>query len=416
MTKCKQTVLVAGAGIGGLTTALALAQRGFAVRLLEQTSAIQPIGYGIQLGPNAARACHTLGIHQRILEKSLVIEAISIRGAVDNQDFLSFEAGEKLSDHFDFPYAVIHRARLHEILLDACKATGKVDITTGVAIGSLEEVGEEIVVHAKDNFVATGSALIGADGIYSATRSSLFADRDAKPSGYAAYRCLFDLNDPTLPPELKSPKVILWAGAGFHVICYPLASGDVLNVVAVMKLDQGSTTIGPDAHAEIRRAGLVAHPTAKWMLDRMDLTRRWPISDLEPMRKWGQGRVVLIGDAAHATLQTLAQGAGMAMEDSLCLADLVERHDGNFVEAFSALPIARAARTARVQLESRALWETIHCDGVYADVRQYRFGRQSSEDVYACLQWLWGSEFPVAPARSVTSPVAAPALQVAEAR
>jgi salicylate hydroxylase len=132
-----------------------------------------------------------------------------------------------------------------------------------------------------------------------------------------------------------------------------------------------------------------AQPEPREVIARVNLDRRWTIADRQPLRRWAEGRVTLLGDSAHATLQSLAQGAGMAIEDAVTLATLLERNGGDYAVAFQKLQRARFLRTARVQLESRALWETYHCEDVHAEVRAWEWGARGPEDFYRCLDWLW---------------------------
>jgi 2-polyprenyl-6-methoxyphenol hydroxylase-like FAD-dependent oxidoreductase len=387
MSKNNEPIIIVGAGVGGLTLALALRKLGKNVRVLEQADKIQPIGYGIQLGPNAVRAFGSLGLAEQLSARSTIIDRINIRDAVDDSEVLAIETGARVRQRFGNPYTVVHRAHLHELLLEAC-SRGGVAISTGSAFLSVDADDFGVVAKTKDGETVEGAALVGADGLHSSVRANLFPERRALPSGYAAYRTLLDLHDPTIPPELKFAEVTLWAGPAFHVICYPLGE-NILNLVVVVRLDEAGD---PDSltNPEIARARGIAHPTARWLLERVSIERRWAICDIEPMRKWGRGRVILIGDAAHATLQTLAQGAGMAVEDSVSLASQIGQADGNIVQAFDAFNAERVVRTARVQLESRALWEVIHCEGIQAEVRGHQFRDYEGGQALECLAWLWG--------------------------
>jgi len=172
---------------------------------------------------------------------------------------------------------------------------------------------------------------------------------------------------------------------------YPLRRGSVFNIVAVFRTPSFAEKSDARAHrAEIEHTYRDAQPPMKALLALMDLERRWAISDREPIRHWHNGRVALLGDAAHPTLQSLAQGACMAIEDGVCLAELIHAEQGDFAGAFHRYEAARLMRTARVQLESRALWGFYHAEGIARDVRNATTAAEWSQDhMFRCLAWLY---------------------------
>jgi salicylate hydroxylase len=185
--------------------------------------------------------------------------------------------------------------------------------------------------------------------------------------------------------------VVLWSGPGFHIVHYPLRAGTLFNIVAVFKTSTFAEKADAAAYrAELTRAFAEAHPAMKALLAMMDLERRWPISDRDPIRHWGKGRVTLLGDAAHPTLQTLAQGACMAIEDSICLAEAIIRAGGDFEGAFRQYQSARYLRTARVQYESRYLWDNFyHLGGIEREVARQAWAGRTEGDAFECLAWLY---------------------------
>src|SRR5262249_28335838 len=157
---------------------------------------------------------------------------------------------------------------------------------------------------------------------------------------------------------------VLWGGPGFHIVHYPLRHGTLFNVVAVFRTPTFAERLDAASYAaELQKTYCDAHSVMKTLVDMVDLTRRWVIADREPIRHWGRGRVTLLGDAAHAVIQSYAQGACMAIEDGVVLGELAALAGGDFARAFKAYEKARLLRTARLGLESRAIWSFYHAEG-----------------------------------------------------
>jgi 2-polyprenyl-6-methoxyphenol hydroxylase-like FAD-dependent oxidoreductase len=193
-----------------------------------------------------------------------------------------------------------------------------------------------------------------------------------------------------VPPGVLRDEVVLWGGPGYHIVHYPLRHGAVFNIVAVFRSSTFAQKGDARGHRdEVERTYADAHPAMQALLGLMDLERRWAISDRDPIRHWHRGRTVLIGDAAHPTLQSLAQGACMAIEDGVCLADEIDHARGDFAAAFRRYEAARVVRTARVQLDSRVLWEFYHAAGIARDVRALTVADWSEQHMFDCLAWLY---------------------------
>ncbi len=193
-----------------------------------------------------------------------------------------------------------------------------------------------------------------------------------------------------VPEGVPREEVVLWGGPGYHIVHYPLRHGSMFNIVAVFRTSTYAQKEDLRGHrAQVERTYRDAHPAMKALLALMDLDRRWAISDRDPIRHWHKGRVVLLGDAAHPTLQSLAQGACMAIEDGVCLAELIHCTPGDFEAAFWHYEAARLVRTARVQLESRTLWEFYHAAGIAREVRRLTVSDWSEDHMFRCLAWLY---------------------------
>jgi len=302
--------------------------------------------------------------------------------------------GPSLRARFKHPYIIIHRIDLHNVLLDACRRDPLITLEADAMVTRFADNGDRVTVTTEDGRSFEGTALIGADGIRSRTRAHLFADGDPVPNGYMAFRTIVPMGDVTadVPREI----VALWGGPGFHIVHYPLRHGTLFNIAAVFRRSISSERGDTAAYrAELEHAYRNAHPTMKALLSMLDLERRQAVGDRGPIRHRHKGRIVLLGDAAHPTLQSLAQGACMAIEDGLCLADCIAAAKGDFQAAFRRYENARVVRTARVTFESRYIWDIYHSDGIRRDVNWQMLGERSEADTFRCLAWLYdGFELP----------------------
>jgi salicylate hydroxylase len=194
-----------------------------------------------------------------------------------------------------------------------------------------------------------------------------------------------------LKADVPRDCVVLWSGPGLHIVHYPLRHGSEFNIVNVFRTAAHAERLdAASARAELEHAYRNTHPSMRALIAMMDLRWRRSIGDRDPVRHWHQGRIVLLGDAAHAPLQSLAQGAGMAIEDGLCLAEAIHAADGDYQAAFRRFEAARLLRTARVQLESRSLWDFYHLDeGIARDVRNATVAGWDEARLFDCLSWLY---------------------------
>ena len=388
-------VLIVGGGLGGLTAALALGRQGRQVRVLEQTPELGAIGYGIQLGPNVFPMFARLGLVDALLAQSVLPSACVMFDALTGAEVTRIPNEPVLRARFGHPYIVIHRVDLHKILLDACRATPTIALEPSTTVVSYEERDGGVTMTTDDGRAIDGAALIGADGLRSVVRARIVGDGEPKPAGYVAHRTIVPIAQ--VPDGVARDVSALWIGPRFHMVHYPLRGGTLFNIVAVFRTDTyGEKSDGAFNTAEVERAYAAAHPTIKSLIEKMDLSRRWSIADRDPVRHWSQGRVTMLGDAAHPALQTFAQGACMAIEDGVTLAACVERAGGDFAEAFKGFEAARVVRTARVVLDGRRLWEGYHAEGLDRDVWLQGFSERSERDVLNCVAWLYdGIDLPM---------------------
>jgi len=391
-------ILVVGGGIGGLSASLALGRSGWPVRVLEQTPELGAIGYGIQLGPNVFPMFDRLGIRDAVLAESILPGACRMLDALSGEEITRVATGRSLRERFAHPYIVLHRVDLHHVLMHACRQVPGIALESSAAVTGYEDHCDHVLALTEDGRTIEGAALIAADGLRSRIRGQLLGDGEPRPIGYVAHRTIVPMQQ--VSADVHRNDVVLWAGPGFHIVHYPLRHGTLFNVVAVFRTStHGEKGDVQSYRAELERTYRAAHPTMRELLAMMDLERRWPIGDRDPVRHWCKGRVALLGDAAHPMLQSFAQGACMAIEDAVCLAELIDRAEGDHAAAFLRYQAARLLRTARLQLESRQIWEFYHAADIARDVRNATCAGWSERDVFDCLAWIYDGFTLPAPSR-----------------
>ena len=381
--------IIVGGGIGGLGTALALAQKGFAVHVLEQAAEFKEIGAGIQLGPNVFTPFKKLGLRDRILQDVAIPTGLEMRDALNGELITRMPLGEDLTRRFGDTYAVIHRADLQGIILEACQKMKNITLETQARVLDFEDKGGEVVVTMEDGRTITGCAMIGADGLWSKTRQKIVADGKPRVSGHIAYRAVLKRED--VPADLWNPDVVLWAGPRTHLVHYPLRRGELYNLVAVFHSDhysEGWDQAGDPALLHAHFKGQV--PQVLRMLEKIDVWKMWVLCDREPVKDWSKGRATLLGDAAHPMLQYLAQGACMALEDAVCLAEKVEAKPDDLPAALLDYQNARYLRTSRVQLMARVYGEAYHARGPIAELRNNMLRARTPEQAIEGIAWLYG--------------------------
>jgi 2-polyprenyl-6-methoxyphenol hydroxylase-like FAD-dependent oxidoreductase len=383
-----EAIIIVGGGLGGLTTALALGRAGRYVRILEQAPEFGAIGYGIQLGPNVVPMFDRLGVTAAVLDKGDVPDACLMVDAYSGEEIARLPLGVSFRERFRHPYIIIHRVDLHQVLMDACRARPEIAFEPAAAAAGFEDRGDRVIVHTADGRGIEGAALVGADGLRSTIRARLRQEGEPHQFGYVAQRTLAPIGE--VPDPVPRQNVYLWSGPGFHMVHYPLRHGTLFNIVAVYRTATFADRLDEcDHRAEVQLIYAGTHPAMQAMLTMMNLERRWPLADRDPIRHWHKGRVTLVGDAAHPTLQSLAQGACMAIEDGVCLAALIDLADGDYERAFAQYESERYVRTARLQLESRYMWDIYHAEDIARDVMRQTFADRTEEDVFRCLAWLY---------------------------
>lgn len=383
-------ILIAGGGIGGLSAALALARQGCSVHVLEKAPQLGEIGAGIQLGPNAFQVFDRLGIGERAREMAVFIDSLLLMDAIADGEICRIPLGEDFRRRFRNPYAVIHRGDLHGVFLRACHEHPLVGLRTSAEVVDYEQDSGSVTAILANGETVEGAALVGADGLWSSIRRRVVGDGRPRVSGHTTYRSVIPTE--MMPDDLRWNAATLWAGPKCHIVHYPLSGWKVFNLVVTYHNDAPEPVAGkPVSHEEVRRGFEHVCERAQSIISHGKDWKLWVLCDREPVSGWQDGRVVLLGDAAHPMMQYMAQGACMAMEDAVALADAVDAHRGEAEAAFRDYVARRVLRTARVQLQSRWIGEHIyHPADAHAALRNSIMRAKTAEEWYDAVEWLYG--------------------------
>jgi len=392
-----RTIFVAGAGIGGLTAALALANSGFRVVVLEKADRLEEVGAGLQLSPNASSVLIGLGLRERLVARAVTPEAISIMSARAGGEIIRLPLGEAAALRAGAPYWVIHRADLQAALQAQVNDHPDIDLRLGWQF-------EDAAVHAKGLTVVQrrgngrqqdlALALIGADGIWSTVRQHLFPQVQPQFSGLIAWRGTIEATQ--LPREYTARRVQLWMGPSAHLVAYPISGGRQINVVAIVPgtwNTPGWSAAGDVV--ELKNAFAVSRwpGPARMMINAVDGWRKWALFTVPDGGEWSSGAIGLLGDATHAMLPFAAQGAGMAIEDAAVLAKcLSEDHADSAATVAAALKRygrLRRSRVARVQRTARNSGRIYHLTGPAALARDLAIRALGPKRMLARQDWIY---------------------------
>ena len=364
-------LLVVGGGMAGLSAALVAQRAGLQVTLLEQAEQFSEVGAGIQLGPNAVRVLHDWGLEAELRAVAAFPEALRVRDARSGAVLGRLTLGASMRQRYGQPYATIHRADLHRIQLEQIQ--GQVDCRLRQRVQGFEQDAAGISLRTEDGAQYRADALLGCDGLWSRVRAQLLADGKPVFGGDLAYRGLVRMSE--LPPELRRNEVTAWLAPGLPAVHYPVCAGEWMNVVVVV---EGEISPDPESwdHAaqasQLRVALGGVQRDFDRLLDAVPSWRLWPLNARLPMRgpqEHAQGRVALLGDAAHPTRPYLAQGAAMALEDAWTLGRLLEQprwRTGSRIDwpgLLQALAQTRWRRNGWIQERSRRNGLIFHARG-----------------------------------------------------
>ena len=385
--KVDSPIVVAGGGIGGLGTALALANDGSDAVVLERAPEFSEIGAGIQLGPNFVRALARLGLRDRVLSDAWFPPHLVFNNAMTGKEITRVPVDGGFRERFGAPYALTHRADLLAALVEACHNHPNISLRTSSEVTSIDVQGDDVHVGVAGAATLTTALLIGADGLWSRTREYVMGDGKPEPSGHIAYRAVLNAQD--VPADLWSDDMNVWLGPRTHLVTYPLRRGELFNLVAVFHSDRYAE--GYDRAGELDE--LWRHfggecSSVRRLLERIESWKYWVLCDREPRRGWSRGPVTLVGDAAHPMLQYLAQGAAMSVEDGLRLSSEL-RHNDQIDQALALYEAARLKRTARAQLTSRIYGYVFHASDVLAEMRDEAIGGWPPEQHWEAMSWMY---------------------------
>jgi len=390
MPKQQERVLIAGGGIGGLAASIALARRGIESEVLERSRFSEETGAGIQLGPNATRALAALGVLEAIGARAFKPDAIAIYDGLTGRKLSSLPLGKSVEDRYGAPYLTLHRADLHAGLRAAAEKLVPVTLRPGFEVSAVDTQGADVLVRGIDGSEANGAALVGADGLWSAVRPLIAPAASLRFTGATAWRTLLPRED--LPAPFNASEVGLWLGPRAHLVHYPVRGGADLNVVAVTEGGAALQGWNQTSSAETLLAGFTGwNKDSRSLMQRAAVWRSWSLYGLTGLRRFSEGRIALLGDAAHPALPYLAQGAALAIEDAVALAEAVAASPGDPAQAFRRYAERRRARASRVQRLSRRFGRIYHFGGLLRLARNLVLERRSGTAALADLDWLYGT-------------------------
>jgi 2-polyprenyl-6-methoxyphenol hydroxylase-like FAD-dependent oxidoreductase len=383
-------ITIAGGGIGGLAAALAVTASGHHAVVLERAERFAEIGAGIQLAPNGLHALDALGVGDKARASAVHMDELRFMDGVTGEHVTSLPLTEEYQRRFASPYVVVHRAELHQVLLDACLASGSVDLLPSSTVTGYEQDATSAAVSLEDGGQVTGAAVIGADGIHSAIRRQLVNDGEPRVSGITVYRAVIPMED--VPEHLRFARsVVWWTGPGCHFVHYPIAGGRYLNLAASSVDGATEAVAGVPVSEDRARREFAALGAARELLELGEGWKTWTLVDRDPVSRWTDGRVALLGDAAHPMLHYAAQGACQALEDAVVLGSLLDGTTTSAIpECLESYVYLRRERTARVQnvaRESTRLW---HAAGPDAKVRNEKLAALSTQELHDHVAWMHG--------------------------
>ncbi len=380
--------LIAGAGIGGLTSALALARIGQPSIIVEQRTRIDDIGAGIQLSPNVSRILIELGFGPALAKAAAEPKQLLIRSGKSGKILGGMALGDAMRNQYGAPYLTIHRADLQTILLDAVRGSDAIRLAFGRTVAAIDDNSQMSVTIRCDSQSAsenvTGKALIGADGLWSNV-ARLIGD-PSKPEfrKHIAWRGLVARKD--WPADLPTIETRLWLGPGAHLVHYPIRRGEFINLVAVTSdIDNAPGWSRAGEPSMIQKRFARWHPDAVRAIHAVSEWTIWSLFDRAPRKAWSDNRVVLLGDAVHPVLPFLAQGAALAIEDAYVLSTELSKKPDDPGAAFTAYADIRKPRTSKVQAAARRNGDIYHMRWPLSMGRDFTMSRMTFADHYSWI-------------------------------
>ena len=381
-------ILIAGGGIGGLALALALAKAGHDSLVLEGRPEFSIAGAGIQLGPNGTRILKALGVADRLAPMAGVPDAVHVYRGAGGSRLARLPLGGWIAQRHGAPYWVAHRADLHEALLHEARKSDRIAIELGFQVAEVVPQGEAVAVHSEAGKVATGAAVVGADGLWSRVRRHIAPEAAPVFAGASASRIVLPADQ---AGRMAENAVGLWLSPGAHIVHYPVRGGREIAVVVIAEESWQSRVWDAEIDKmHLARALECFSTDMQSTLRDAPGWRRWSLHGLAPLPRWNAGRAVLIGDAAHPMFPYLAQGGVLALEDAFELASLIAARPGDLPGAFAAFSQQRRERAARVQNASRRNGTVYHLSGPAGLARDTAFRAVPGPLLMSSLDWLYG--------------------------
>ncbi|MGJ8669335.1 MAG: FAD-dependent monooxygenase [Oceanococcus sp.] len=351
--------LIAGGGIGGLCAALCLRRIGWEVLVLEQASETGELGAGIQISPNGGHVLQQLGLMETLSAKAFHPQALEMRWGRSGRQVFHVPLQEHAQKRWGAPYLHLHRADLIQVLVDSLQAHAENSLRTNSRVQSYSQDEQQVSVQLQNGENISGDILIGADGIHSAIRSQMLGENSPRFTGNVAWRAVVPMDQlADCPPP---PTACVWVGPGRHAVTYRVRGGTLANFVGVVEHSQWTHESWTQAGSreEVLADFADFHPCVRNLIAKASTHFRWALYDREPLPRWSEGRVALLGDACHPMLPFLAQGAAMAIEDAWVLSEQLQQQP-NITTANQAYFQQRLARTQQVQAGARRNSRTFH--------------------------------------------------------
>jgi salicylate hydroxylase len=388
-----RTVVIAGAGIGGLSAAAALALRGFRVSVIEQATRLEAIGAGIQLSPNASRVLIDLGFEELLAPYVVAPEELRILHARSGRVLACAALGTAAARQFGAPFWVMHRSDLQRVLHESVMAIPQVVLQLGVRVDDFAIHSNGVTVAGSKGLQTTethGGVLIAADGLWSALRERLGHRDPPRFARHTAWRALVPAE--LVSPPLREHAINLWLGRHAHLVHYPVRGGALINVVAVVRdqwQEPGWSAPGEPQELLTRFAPRDWQALARELIGAAGPWQKWALYDCAPLRHWGAGPVTLLGDAAHPMLPYLAQGAAMAIEDAAVLANCLARSPDDPAAGLRSYEDQRIRRTARTQRAARRNGVHYHMGGPAGFLRSLALRAMRGSGLLRRYNWLY---------------------------
>lgn len=383
-------VLIAGAGIAGLATALALARSGHGITLLEKRSGMSQDGAGIQIGPNGSRILQSLGVTAKLQGKIAQPSAIRVMDGISGRTLTRLPLGETIERRFKAPYWVLHRADLHEALLACVETHPNIAVRYDADVVAAHSHDAGVTVDLSSGETMHAAVLIGADGLWSTVRTRVMGAAPLVFTGKSAFRALIPAT--AAPASISLSDTTIWLRPQAHVVHYPVRGGDQLAIVAIFD-DQalGETWAGDADKTAITARTQRFAPPLRDLLQQPDRWRQWSLYTPASAVTWTCGRIVLIGDAAHPPLPFLAQGGVMALEDAVILAALLHNAPAaQLAESLQRFEAIRRPRTTRVMQASARNGQIYHQDGWIRRARDAVLAATPPHILMQRYDWLYG--------------------------